>query len=416
MRRRRLLAQLLPFGLPLAAACSGPAAPGSAALVVEIERGDFRHEVEAGGLIRAVRSTPVVAPRSDGMAKRIASLAADGSRVEAGQVVASVDSSDLQVALQDGEAALALAERERIKLQAESEKSQGTLVEDQDATRFELDAAERVPPLDPGVFSRKEIIEKELDRTGLASRLDLIDEQLDTSGRLAEAQEAVAGVEWSRASYSVKTAREGLEVLEARAPHAGLFVLTRNWRGDILQVGQTVWPGQRIAEIPDLSELEAQVDVLEADADGLEAGRSATVSVEGRPDLAFEAVVARVEAVAKPKRNESPMRYFETTLHFADAAGAAARLALGQRVRARILLVERPDVLTVPRAAILTREGSRFVRVRRSGREDVVEVELGESSASHAVVLSGLEPGDHVLLGGAPLVQGAGDAPPSEGS
>jgi multidrug efflux pump subunit AcrA (membrane-fusion protein) len=412
--RRRIVLALLTG--PLAAACGGPVATESAALVVPVARGDFRHEVEAGGLIRAVRSTPVVAPRSDGMAKRIASLAPDGSRVEAGQVVASVDSSDLEVVLQDGEAALALAEREQQKLAAESEKSRGTLVEDQGATRFELDAARGVPPLDPGVFSKKEILEKELDRTGLASRLDLIDEQLDTSGRLAEAQEAVAGVEWSRARYSVETAREGLEVLEARAPHAGLFVLSRNWRGDAFQVGQTVWPGLRIAEIPDLSELEAQVDVLEADADGLEVGRPATVMVEGRPDFVFETVVARVEAVAKPKRNGSPMRYFETTLHFRDAADAAARLSLGQRVRARILLVERTDVLTVPRAAVATREGRHFVRVQRSGREEIAEVELGDSSASHAVVLSGLEAGDRVLLGGAPLIHGVAHPPAPEDS
>jgi multidrug efflux pump subunit AcrA (membrane-fusion protein) len=411
--RRLALAALCAL---LGAGCAAPPQRSAAALVVAVERGEFRHEVEAGGRIHAVRSTPVVAPRADGIAKRIASLVADGSRVEAGQVVVSVDSSELQVALQDGEAAMALAERERLKLAAESQRSHGTLVEDQDATRFELHAAEGVPPLDPDVFSRREILESELDRTGLEGRLELIDEQLDTSGRLAEAQEAVAGVEWSRARYSVETAREGLEVLEARAPHAGLFVLARDWRGDTFQVGRTVWPGLRIAEIPDLSELEARVDVLEADADGLEAGRPARVGVEGRPDLIFEALVARVEPVAKPKQNGSPMRYFETTLRFADLADAAARLSLGQRVRARILLAERSDVLTVPRAAVETREGRRLVRVERSGREEIVEVELGASSASHAVVLSGLEAGDRVRLGGAPLPRGSAASAPPAGS
>jgi multidrug resistance efflux pump len=354
----------------------------------------------------------VVAPRADGQVKRIASLVPDGSRVEEGQVVVSVDASELEVALQDGEAELALAERERLRLEAESEKSHDSLGEDRGATRFALDKAEGVPPLDPSLFSRQEILERRLDREGLEGRLELIDEQLDTSGRLADARDAVAGVEWSRASHSVEKASEGLEVLEARAPHAGLFVLARDWRGDALQVGRTVWPGMRIAEIPDLSELEARVDVLEADADGLEAGRPARLQVEGRPDLSFEAVVARVEPVAKPKRNGSPMRYFEATLHFADAEDAAARLTLGQRVRARIVLAEREDVLTVPRAAVATHEGRRLVRVRRGGREEVVEIELGASSAAHAVVEKGLEEGDRVLLGGAPLQAEAEAAPP----
>lgn len=388
----------------LAAACSSPAPAGHPALLVPVERGVFRHEVEASGRIRAVRSTPVAAPPADGQVKMIASLIPDGTRVEEGQVVVTVDSAELEVALQDGEAALALADRERLKLEAESSRNRGGLEEDEGATRFELTSAEGVPPLDPSVFSRREILESRLDRTGLESRLELIDEQLDTSGRVAAARDAVAGVEWTRARQTVERASQGLEVLEARAPHAGLFVLARDWRGDTMQVGRTVWPGMRIGEIPDLSELEARVDVLEADADGLEAGRPARVVVEGRPDLAFDAVVARVEAVAKPKQGaDSPMRYFETTLQFDDPGDAAARLTLGQRVRARILLVEREDVLTVPRAALATRDGQWLVRVRRGGREEIVEVELGESSTAHAVVTAGLDEGDRVVVGGPPL-------------
>ena len=36
-------------------------------------------------------------------------------------------------------------------------------------------------------------------------------------------------------------------------PHDGLFVLKREW-GDIVRVGETVWPGQPVAEIPDLQD------------------------------------------------------------------------------------------------------------------------------------------------------------------
>ena len=44
-----------------------------------------------------------------------------------------------------------------------------------------------------------------------------------------------------------------------------------------------VWPNDKVAEIPDLGSMEAEVWVLEVDAGGLTVGQAATVLVEGRP-------------------------------------------------------------------------------------------------------------------------------------
>ena len=58
-------------------------------------------------------------------------------------------------------------------------------------------------------------------------------------------------------------------------------------------MGDTLWPGQKIAELPDLSQLEAKVFVLEADGAGLKAGLAARLAIEGRPGEEHEATVSR---------------------------------------------------------------------------------------------------------------------------
>ena len=108
-----------------------------------------------------------------------------------------------------------------------------------------------------------------------------------------------------------RSAARSLRSLRITAPHDGILVHERNWRGETPFVGDTVWPGQKIAEIPELSDLEAKVFVLEADGAGLEPGLGATVTIEGRPGEAHPAKVSRVEPLAKPRGWGSPVRYFE---------------------------------------------------------------------------------------------------------
>jgi multidrug efflux pump subunit AcrA (membrane-fusion protein) len=92
----------------------------------------------------------------------------------------------------------------------------------------------------------------------------------------------------------------------------------------------------------------------------------------------------------------------------------------GQRVRAEIVLDERPDVLTVPRQAVFEKDGEKIVYVQNGGSWEATEVELGPSSLGRLVISSGLEPGDRIALrdptrpADAPVeADSDGDSPPS---
>jgi hypothetical protein len=161
-------------------------------------------------------------------------------------------------------------------------------------------------------------------------------------------------------------------------------------------VGDTLWPGQKVAEVPDLSKLEARVFVLEADGAGLAIGQKARFAIEGRPGEEYEGTVSRVEPLAKTRDWQSPVKYFETTLSL--TAADPGDLKPGQKVRAVVRLEEADGVLAIPRGAVFEKDGKRVVYRRNGKGFDPVEVTTARQSISHLVLATGIAAGDLIAL------------------
>ena len=328
--------------------------------------GPFVREVEARGSLKAVKATPVLVPPESGRSQKVAFLARDGAALKKGDTVAEFDPYDAQKEAADGQADLTAARAKIDKAKAEGSKNEKSLGLDRDVAREELDRAETYKLTDEGLFSRHQIIESQLDRDLFAARADVAGRKLDASGKLSSAERALGEIDAGKARLKVEIAEKGLRSLRIAAPHDGLLVLERNWRGEVPFVGDTLWPGQKIAELPDLSQLEAKVFVLEADGAGLKAGLKARLAIEGRPGEEHEATVTRVEPLAKTRDYQSPVKYFEATLSLARTDPAFMKP--GQKVRAVVRLEEAEGVIAIPRGAVFEKDGKRVVYRRREGR------------------------------------------------
>jgi HlyD family secretion protein len=385
----------------------------------EIRTGRFAREVAAGGILKAVNATPITAPLESGREQKIAFLARDGSMLKAGDLVVEFDPWGAQREASDGNADVAAAEAKIAKSAAEGSKNARTLRLDGALAKEELDRAEAFQLTDTQLFSRNEIIESALDRDLSSKKAAIVGRKLDTAGRLAVAERALGEIEAGSARAKVAMAEKGLRTLRIVAPHDGLLLLAkREWTGELPFVGASVWPGQKIAEIPDLSRLEARVFVLETDAAGLEPGLAARLSVEGRPGEEYAASVTSVDPLAKPREPQSPVKYFETTLSLQKTE--SARMSPGQRVRATIVLEQAEGVIAIPRGALFEKDGKRVVYRREGARFVPVEVAVGRNSVSRVVVESGLSEGDRIALrdpsGRSPTGAASGAPAPAEGA
>jgi HlyD family secretion protein len=363
--------------------------------VAEAARGDFGRRVQAEGNLKAVKATVLTAPIEAAGPLKIAWLAPDGSRVGSGDVVIRFDPTDAEKNLVDGEAERQTAENRITGRRAEGDGTQRNLDRDADVAGLELKYAREFQSKDPEIFSRTEIIESQLDESLATRRKDNAVAVRGIRDRLTKVDLDLLAIERHKADLKIGQAKKGLTALEVRAPHDGILVFKREWRG-IPKVGDTVWKGQPLAEIPRMDAMEAEVYVLEADAGGLAVGLPARVTVESRPDRSFEAKVAKVEALAKPRVNWVPVQYFGVTLELARTEPEFMKP--GQRVRADLILDARKGALSVPREAVLEKDGKKVVYRRHGWRFEPVAVTLGPSALGRVVIEKGLEAGDVVAL------------------
>ena len=355
----------------------------------------FVRRVNAEGNLRAVKATPVTAPQSDMGAMKIAWLAADGSPVKAGEVVIRFDPTEPEKQLRDSQADLAAADAKLAGEHIKSTTAVNSRDGDAELAAAELEQQRKFKSKDGEIFSRNTIVEGEIDESLAAAKQQHAEQTKQIERKLAKSKAGVITVEKQKARIEISHAKSALERMEVKAPHDGILVLRRNWRGELPRVGEQVWSGQKIAEIPLLDSMEAEVFVLEVDGSGITDKQPAEIVVESRPDLVFKATIKLVDKLAKPRVPGVPVQYFAVVLELEKTDNAVMKP--GQRVRGTLIL-DAADALVVPRQAVVAKDGKNVVFRRGAHGYDPVEVELGASTSGRVVITKGLAPGDVVAL------------------
>lgn len=363
---------------------------------LSIERSEvFVREVKADGTLRAVQATPLTSPQDARMPMKVAWLAEDGSRVDEGDVVVRFDATEMERTLENSLDDVSMAERKIRKVSVTGSASKHKRDATAELADSEAEVAREFESDDEQILSRNEIIESTID-------VDLAEAKAAHSRQVKRIESNVSTnelelhrIEKEQSAREVAQARDALQKLQVTAPHAGIVVLNRDWRGRMKRVGDTVWPGQKIAELPLVSEMEAEVYVLEADAGSLAEGQPAQVVVDAHPGKRYSAKVERVDTLAKPRHSEVPVHYFAVTLQLEQTDPDTMRV--GARVRT-VIHIEQPDAIVIPRQAIFDVDDKRVVYRREGKSFQPVEVELGVSSAGRVVIEQGLNPGDEIAL------------------
>jgi HlyD family secretion protein len=214
---------------------------------------------------------------------------------------------------------------------------------------------------------------------------------------------ASAGLERSSAGFDLKSAQQMYErqrivveelerrtgELKIRAPVDGVIgTLSVADRG-------VVAVNTPLMTVVDLSQLEVELSVPETYADDLGIGMTADVEIGATtatgtlsalsPEVVNNAVSARVRFATQP-----------------------TGLRQSQRVSARILIEERPNVLMVARGPFIEAHGGRFVYVVAGDTAVRRPVRLGAASVTSVEILEGLAPGDKVVIAGSEAFEDAG--------
>lgn len=373
-------------------------ATGTAGIpTVKVKANPFCLTIKADGILKASKATPVSVPISPHTRRTLAWIAEDGTPVKTKEVVARFDPSDFEQKLLDSKADRETARAKIEKAESDMKLSNLELGLNADISKKELDQAESYQATDDKIFSKFDIANSRIDTKLAGSRLEHAEALKKTKNRVSKTDIDLLKIEEHKANIEIKEAREALESVVVKAPHNGVLVLKRDWRGNQLRAGATVFPGQKLAEIPDTSTMQAKVFVLEADAGDLEKGQSAVITLDADPDKAYKATVSRVDTLAQPRYPGVPVQYFGVTLSLDSSF--PEKMKPGQRLHAVITMADMKNALVIPRQAVFIKRGKTIVyRKKLLGGFTPLPVELGPGVLGRVVIKKGIETGNVIAL------------------
>jgi multidrug resistance efflux pump len=356
----------------------------------------FDRVITAEGTLKAVKATPVTPPVDVQQPMKLGWIANDGTLLKKGDVIARFDATEFENLLLTGREDHTTAANKLTKANTETAATRTNLHRDARLAQSELDAAKRFKYDDEFIFSRYERIESDVDAELAGRKKQHAEDVLRVRENLARADRDLLSIEDRRAGLKIKKAEDGLRALQVVAPHDGILVLERNWRGDVRRVGDTLWPGETFAQIPELADMQAEVFVLEVDAAGLAVDQKASITVESQPGVIFNGKVKSVDKIARPRFRGVPVQYFGVTVAL-DRTDPRL-MKPGTRVRATLEVEKQAKAFAIPRQALFEKEGQKIVYRKKGDRYEPVPVVIGSSSAGRVVVTKGLAKDDELAL------------------
>jgi len=203
-----------------------------------------------------------------------------------------------------------------------------------------------------------------------------------------------------KAQKAIKTAEAKLGRTWLEAPKDGLVVyatLSGEKAGEKIQLGMIPYQGQPILYLPDLSTIVADTEVNEIDIGKVQVGGPVEVLLEAYPGTVFHGRVLQIGSLArfKQKGSNSGIKVFDVTVKIEEND---PRLKPGLTATLDFIVERQQDVISIPLAAVILRQGEHIALVSNAGKIEERKVVLGSSNEHHVVVSKGLRPGEHVLL------------------
>lgn len=403
MSARRLLGALIAIAA-LVAACGGPKYAPMA--VLKVRKGTFQVVIPAFGELQAAKSTPIVVPIESqrfGL-QTISWMAPEYSSVKTGEVVIRLANTDLKDRLRVEDAEMAKLDLEIRKKEKQLDKEKTDVQGEIAVTSVQRKLADVYAARDESLFSKNKIIEDAVDLDYQNTRERHFERK---KGQLEKRIAAELQLLQSKANtrrMQIKQIQDQLNNLEIKAPHDGMLVIDKEWSGEKFRAGMNTFGGQKLGSLPDLTQMEAKLFVLESEAAGLEENLPVSVILDFEPGRVFTGKVIGLDTIAKPMGEESPLKYFETKVAL-DTTDPQL-MKPGIQVRASIFVEKHADVLAVPNQALVFDQGKAFLLMKNSSKIEKRAVETGARSLTLTIITKGLKDGEAVLLGNPAPAQG----------
>jgi HlyD family secretion protein len=312
-------------------------------------------------------------------------LVEDGAIVEAGDQIAVLSNTSLQLEVLGREAAVTeqLNNMRTIELQLEQNRlaHKRNLVEsDYQIKRLNRAVARQRDLVSKDLASRSTIEELEDELTYYQNRREITLESQSTDVRMQEQQLRQLKVAGEQLQAGLGFARKNIDDLSVRAPLPGKL------SGFDIEVGQSIVRGGRLGQIDDPNGYKLNVRIDEFYIDRVDLQQDAVAEHNGRDiDLSVSKIY--------PQITEGQ---FEVDMTLENEPDGLRR---GQTKQVRLTLGDNSDAILIPNGAFYQETGGNWIFVVSADGSEAVRrsVRMGRRNTEFIEVLDGLDPGERVI-------------------
>lgn len=348
--------------------------------IATVQKGELMRDIVATGRVVAANAPQLYSPEKGFVNLQVKA----GEDVTLGQVVATVDSPELDNLLKQERSELARLEGELARKELDTRRQSLTISKQADLAKLDLVAAEREHRR--AQLSIKDHLINQIDLEKAKDELA----RAQVTFKHAEQEVALAkdtlAFELESVRNTIERQKLVVSELERQVEALTIKATVNGMVGSLFVQDRTlVAANDTLMTLVDLSAYEAEINVPESYANDL--GLEMDVELK----LANKTVTGTLSAISPEVTNR------EVTARVKFSHDNSMGIRQNQQLSARVLLEQKQDVLKVRRGSFTQAGG--FVAYRLEG--DIarrIDIRLGATSMREVEILSGVQPGDQLII------------------
>lgn len=164
-----------------------------------------------------------------------------------------------------------------------------------------------------------------------------------------------------------------------------------------ISAGSYVKPGEDLVVLDDFDPVKVEFRLAETLLDKISIGKEVQIEVEGFPDSVYPATIEAIDSSVDPMGHNIRVR--------ATLANKEDLFKPGLFVKVKLLLSSHENVIMIPETALESRGNQEFVYTVEQGMARYTPVRPGGRNGEKVEILSGLQPGQVVIVAGQIKVQ-----------
>ncbi|KUJ83385.1 efflux transporter periplasmic adaptor subunit [Microbulbifer flavimaris] len=350
--------------------------------IAQVERGDLIRDLVVQGRVVAANSPTLFSP-AQGIVKFAVKA---GDTVQAGQLLAEVDSPELDSELAQQRALLTKldVELQRQKIQAKRQQLENR--QRADLAKVTLIAAQRERKR--AELSMEKQIISQLDFEKASDDLARAQLEYDQAEQNAALEQEALAFETQTLELQLSQQKLQVEELERKVKELRITSPVDGTVGSLAVTQRSaVARNAPLITVVDLSSFELEAAVPENYADDLGLAMAVEINLGGRK-LPGEITAISPEVIDNQ---------VQARVRFTDQQPENLRQNL--RLTARILLENRSDVILVRRGGFLDQSGGRYAwKLNGEGEAVRVPIQIGALGLNQVEIVSGLQEGDQIII------------------